>query len=272
MREKFTVALFVVILVFLAVFSADIFHKLFIEVDDEFSGSAAAAFLGAFLAFVFVRIGDLFKSYSDRTTRNHSALIKLNFLLNGLMNELDDNVYIIDKFEESYQRHIESKELSNILVWPNRLHPVSRPKEIIIELINVDLINELFAFDIHLHKLNNSTETLNNAYAEIKNAMMSERITTDEYLRNLSKIRHDLQDMKSFLKASLAETKQSLSAVRILAKKPPLMVYLLKRIAGQKYRKSFPEERGLELSKLNEEIENTKKKGRDRINEIEAKK
>ncbi len=251
MREKLTGVLFVIILVFIAVFSADLFHKLFIEANDEFSGSAAAAFLGAFLAFVFVRLGDLFKSYSDRLTKNHSALTKLNFLFNGLLNELDDNVYIIDKFEESYQRHIETRETANILVWPNRLHSVSRPKEIIIELINIDLINELFALDIHLRKLNNSMETVNNAYSETKNAMISERITPDEYLRNLSKIRGNLQDMKNFLNASLTETKQSLSAVRILAKKPPLIAYFLKRLAGQKYQETFPAERSLELGKLN---------------------
>ena len=74
MREKVATILFVVILAFLGVFSVDVFQKLFIEADEKFTGPASAAFLGAFLAFVFVRVGDFFKSFSDRTTNNHSTL------------------------------------------------------------------------------------------------------------------------------------------------------------------------------------------------------
>lgn len=138
MREKITAILFVVILAFLAVFSTEIFHKLFIVADDKFSDSASAAFLGAFLAFIFVRLSDFFKSYTDRTTKNHSALIKLEHTLNGLLTTLDDNIYVIETFERIYKTYSTNKERTHVFVWANKLHPVAKLDELILELLNID--------------------------------------------------------------------------------------------------------------------------------------
>ena len=119
MREKVASILFIVILAFIAVFSLDVFNKLFIEVEANFSNSASAAFFGAFLAFIFVRIGDFFKSYSDRVTKNHSGLIKLQHTLNNALNTLDDNVYIIETFESLYDKNIVKPQQKKIFVWAN---------------------------------------------------------------------------------------------------------------------------------------------------------
>ena len=123
MREKIAAVLFIVILAFIGVFSADVFNKLFIEVDDKFVGTASAAFLGAFLAFLFVRIGDFFKAYSDRVNRNQSGLIKLQHVLNNLLVTLDDNVYIVDTFESLYKNNVDEPNQKHIFVWANRLRP-----------------------------------------------------------------------------------------------------------------------------------------------------
>lgn len=124
---------------------------------------------------------------------------------------------------------------------------------------------------MHLRKLNESMITINDAYAESKDAMISERIDADNYLANASRIYNDLQDIKKFLSSSIEETIQALAAIRVLAKKRPLMGYLLRRIAGHKYGKTFGDKRAEETSILRNELEEEKSKGQERINEVLAK-
>jgi hypothetical protein len=94
-----------------------------------------------------VRVSDFFKSYSDRTTKNHSALIKLEHALNGLLNTLDDNIFVIETFETIYKTYTKKANQDHVFVWANRLHPVANLDELILELLNIDLINELFTIN-----------------------------------------------------------------------------------------------------------------------------
>lgn len=270
MKEKIAIVLFVIVLAFLAVFSVEIFHKLFIEADNKFANSASAAFLGAFMAFIFVRMGDFFKSYSERITKNHTALIKLEHTLNGLLTTLDDNIYVIETFEKIYKAYSENKEQTNIFVWANKLHPVTKFDDLIIELLNIDLVNELFSLNVNLRKMNESLDTINSAYAETKDALIGRRIATDNYMLNVKRIYMDLLDIKRFLLSSLEDATQALAAVRVLAKNRPLMGYLLRRISGHKYGKTFSAKRHEELLKLRVEIEKIKIEDLDRINNILA--
>jgi hypothetical protein len=268
MREKAAAILFVVILAFLGVFTVDVFHKLFIETDKKFTESASAAFLGAFLAFVFVRVGDFFKSYSDRTTKNHSALIKLEHELNGLLTTLDDNIFVIETFENIYNTYTQQANRNHIFVWANRLHPVANLDELILELLNIDLINELFTLNIHLRKLNESTDTINGAYAETKDALLGGKIDPENYLANVARILKDLLDFKRFISSCIEEITQTLAAVRVLARRRPLMGYLLRRLAGHKYGKTFNSARAAEVATLRTELENTKRESQNRINRV----
>lgn len=268
MRGIIAAILFTIILAFLAVFSAEIFHKLFIEADGKFADSASAAFLGAFLAFMFVRMGDFFKSYSDRTTKNHTALIKVQHVLNGLLTTLDDNVFVIETFEKNFKFHTEKADQTQIFIWGNRLHPVTQIDEHILDLLNIDLINELFALNVHIRKLNESMDTMNDAYVEIKDALMNNRIDQDNYLDNVKKIHKQLLTIKKFLKSSIEETIQALAAVRVLSKKRPLIGYLLRIISGYKYGKTFDTKRTEEIGILRNELETTVGESQDRINTV----
>lgn len=268
MRERVAAILFVVILAFLGVFAVDVFYKLFIESDKRFTESASAAFFGAFLAFLFVRVGDFFKSYSDRTAKNHSTLIKLEHALNGLLNTLDDDAFVIETFETIYKNYTQQTNQDHVFVWANRLHPVANLDALILELLNIDLINELFTLNIHLRKLNESMDTLNGAYAESKEAMIGGNISQENYLKNVDRIHKDLCDIKCFVLSSIEEATQALAAVRVLARRRPLMGYLLRRLAGHKYGKTFSSKKAAEIAVLRAEIENTKRESQDRINKV----
>lgn len=266
MRAKLAVVLFIIVLAFLFVFSWAIFNKLFVEIDPKFAESASAAFLGAFLAFIFVRLGDFFKSYSDRTTKHHSALIKLEHSLNGLIAALDDRIYVIETFEDMYKTYSKDENKSNVFIWANKLHLVAQIDEVLIDLLNVDLINELFSLNIGLRKLNESMDTINTAYFEAKEALLNNRIQTNNYLDNVERIHHRMIEVGQFTHAAMEEAHHALAAVRVLAKKRPLMGYALKILVGHKYGKRFQTERAEELIQISREIENIKKESQIKIN------
>lgn len=268
MREKIAATLFVVILAFITVFSAEVFYKLFIDVDNKLTEAASGAFLGAFLAFIFVRFGDFFKSYSDRVTKGHIALVKLEHSLNSLLGDLDDNAYIIDIFETNYKKHADQIAQNSVFLWGNRLSEVTLIGDVKLELLNIDLINELFILDVHLKKLNDSMNTVNSVYVESKDALLGGKIDKNNYQHNLTNVKIQLQDIKKFLITNIDETKRALSALRVLARKRPLMNYVLRIFAGHKYGNHFEVLREAEMSKLSAEIHDGQTKGKERIDKI----
>lgn len=265
MREKVATILFIIVFAFIAVFFGQVFWKLFIQPNTQFSTSAASAFFGAFLAFLFIRLGDFFKSYSDRITKGHSALVKAEYLLNSLLSELDDNIYVIETFEKLYENNVKSNEDSHVFLWANRLTPVKGLDEVLIDLLNIDLINELFTLNVDLRKLNASMETINGAYKESKDALISKVVDPSNYLENLTRIRKDLHHIKKFFSASITETARALSAVRVLSAKRPLIGYLLIKLPSYRYNRRFKAKREAELKTLLREMKEIKESSKARI-------
>ncbi|WP_157354275.1 hypothetical protein [Aromatoleum toluclasticum] len=270
MREKLAGILFLVILAYLTAFGAGIFNLLFVEANEKFAESASGAFLGAFLAFVFVRTGDFFKAYSDRVTKNHSTLVRLEHALNGLLSTLDDNIFVIETFDDIYKKYAGGGGQTHAFVWANRLHPVPATYELLPDLLNIDLVNELFHLNVSLRKLNESMETINGAYSESKEALISERIDIENYMANVTRIRNDLLVIKKFLASAIEETVRSLGAIRILAKKRPLIGYALLRLAGHKYSECFEDKRLEEVKRLSEEMESIKAESKKQIDKAIA--
>lgn len=272
MREKLASLLFLIVLVFLGVFSYYIFKELFFESNLEFSNSAYAAFLGAFLAFLFVRIGDFLKAFSDRLSRNYNALVKFDHILNSLYNDLDDNIYVVEIFESLYQENIKAVEEKRIFIWANRLHPVRLFDDLILELLNMDLTNELFALNIHLRKFNDSADTINRAYTESKEALISGSIEPKVYIDNLGNTHRHLLDIKSFLISYSEEIKEAISAVRVLCKRKTLMGSIFARLPGRNYSRDFDTHRQEQLKILEEEMTRTRKSSGEKIESVLNKK
>ena len=269
MKARFAVILFLILLGFVFAFAIQIFNKFLSEFDPLFSGTALAAFLGAFFAFLFVRMGDFLKAYSDRMSKSHNTLIKLEHRFNNLLDSLDGNIYIIKVFEEIYSQYENKSEKSNsVFIWANRLKPVGQLDDLVIGVTNIDLINELFTVDIRLRKLNESMETLNGAYLESKDALLRKDIDPENYMVNVKQIRKNLLELKKFIQTQINECLGSLSSVRVLARNRPLIGSLIRLMPGYKYNSRFESEKDLEIKKLKQEIEAAKKRGQERIDGV----
>jgi len=268
MKEKVSTILFTIILVFVAVFCWQVFYKIFIQPSTQFSESAVAAFFGAFLAFLFIRIGEFFKTYSERINKGHNALIRLEHLLNSLLGQLDDNVYVTEIFESFYESYVKNQQNARVFIWANRLTPVKVLSDMLIDLLNIDLVNELFLLNEGLRKLNDSMETINGAYKESKDALISKVIVPENYIENLTRIHKSILEIREFIKASISETTQALAAIRVLAKNRTLIGYLLKRLPSYKYGPTFKVKCENELKKILQEMDEIKKASRSKIDAI----
>jgi hypothetical protein len=119
-----------------------------------------------------------------------------------------------------------------------------------------------------LRKLNDTIETINGAYKESKDLLISKTIDPANYKENLSRIRENLLKIKKFFFASISETQQAQSAIRVLAKNRPLMGYLMKRLPSHKYGRRFEAKRKNELKIMLREMDEIKKEGKSKIDAI----
>lgn len=256
-------AFLITIIAFLFASGFIVFSKLFLAIESEYIKSAAGAFMGAFLAFIFVRISDGFTAYYNRKEKNHSALVKYQHYLNSLLTELDDNIFLIDTFEKIF-----NSNNKNIPVWGNRLKEVPIDKSLIYDLLNIDLINEIFSLNTHLNKINGSCNTINHSYGEILKAFLDKIIPLEDYLRNVDKMKKDVFDIRKFIYKEQEETKHILSVVRVLCRDYTFFSQIIRLFSKTKYTKRLTKAIKNESLVLEDEINEVQTESQERINNV----
>ncbi len=266
MHRVASILLFVAIVAFVAGGMFILAMDLFIAVDELYSNAATGAFMGAFFAFLFVRIGEFWSSYSARIQKGHSALVQLELLLNSNLNVIGDNIYIIEDFEQLYADYANPTE-KVAFIWANRLQEIPLITEFISQPTNIDLINELFSLNTAYRKLNDSMSTTNLGYGETKAAFISKNMELDNYRLNMTRLRARLLEIRLFLKHEFENTIRVYSAARVLAKKRTLLGYIMHILPGRHYHNDFEGERASEMDKLRNEIAETRAKSQQEIEE-----
>lgn len=268
MRQTLATIFLAIVFSFIFVFGLQIFESLFIEPDDKFISNASSAFLGAFFAFLFVRIADFFKAYADRVAKGYDTLVKLQYMFNSLMSAVDDNIYVIEYFEGIYSKNIESVSPSVPFVWANRLGQAPLFGELLPDLLNADLANELFSLNTEIRKLNDSCESTNLGYKEAKDAFIAKNIETSAYIDNLTMLHERLLEIKPFHNRAIDDSIHALAAIRVLLRKKPLITYVLRKIAMSRYSEHFEKNRASEKLVLEDEILKSKEEGKRKISEV----
>jgi len=245
---------------FIFVFGVFIFDKIFIQTDLDYINNAIGAFMGAFFAFLFIRISEVFTKIYERKKRHNDALVKLEYIYNEYLNIISDNIFIIDDFIGISQDAIQKNQP---FIYFNNLHQFPINKEIILDLYNIDLINEVFSFNSNINKINDSIDAVNRAYAEIKNIFIQKQIDYKTYEINVNMLIKKFQEIKKFLVALTEEDKEVIAMIRILLERKPLLIHL-KEYFSDKLKKQIPEE----IKKIEKEINTVETKDKKRINEI----
>lgn len=243
-----------------------VFSSLFSAQSTKFLENFQGAFLGAFFAFLFIRIGEALTKIYERHSKNNLAIVQLQHHFNDCLTLITDNMHLIDIFLEVINT-TETKP-NEPIIYTSQLHPVPIKRDLLVALINVDFINEVFSINVRLRKLNDSMQTVNSSYAQTKKAFIEKHINVQTYNANVVSLKPDLETFKRFLSALRDEIVKMIAASRILIKDEPVLSKIIGLTFKSRYTKSFKNKLPEEIKRLRKEIEEIAKESRENIERI----
>lgn len=267
-KQKFYVELILttIVLTFVLVFTFFIFNKIFIKQEPTYLTNTISAFLGAFIAFIFIRFAEFLDKIFKRMAKHRDALLSLQKLGNEYLNTIGDNIFVIDDFTK-----IAKKRLGQTppFIYFNELHEFIYDKQLIKGLTNLEIANDLFSFEASVEKMNSSIRATNRFYLVIRDALVSGSITSESYSQNVNNLLGKLNELKGFLKDLEDEDLVLMTKVRILIdEEQTFYTRVLNRVAKKELTQKQIDRMPKERKKLEMEIEETKKISRSRIDKV----
>ena len=110
-----------------------------------------SAFGGAFFAYIFVRLGELFNRISKREKLNLDTLVEVEYVLNDHLNRIGQNINILEAL-------LVVVDTKSPVVNFMRIKPIPNDKSGLQDLKNLDFINDLFSYFVDLEKINEGFE------------------------------------------------------------------------------------------------------------------
>lgn len=217
------------------------------------------AFTGAFFAFLFFLLAEILSKASERIRKHYNAIVKIEHCSNDYLNYISDNRFLFKNFIIALKKGS---------IYINRFLLLPIEKDITLELLDLPLINRIFSFNTSVRKMNNSIETINNWYDEIKGAYLKGRINKSIYKKNTENLITELQDLDGFLISLEEKTKNIVALVRILLEDKPFAIRIVHLFSRDKSLKISDERIISEKKKLNLEIEKRAKESRKEIEEV----
>jgi len=227
----------------------------------------AGPFFGASFAFIFIRVGDAIKRYYDRRFKNHDSLVHLEHYLNDVAARIDENIYLADGFIKVVSTSV--VESGTISASGNRLTSIPFDRELLLGLTNLDLINDLFSFQIGIRKLNDTTESLARKYDRAASSLAGPNPDVIAYRLNAERALEGMRFLRVALRQSYDEALVLLAKVRLLAHDLPFLAWLMQLSTRTRYTRDFERRVQVERERLKEELEQSRLESRKRIRAME---
>lgn len=253
-----TTILLSIIFSFFFVFCVFFFIKIFINGSSEYIYQGYAAFLGAFLAFLFVRLAEFFERIRNRQKMAYNEIVTLDSVLNVNYGILHDNLFLIDNF---------IKALTEAKAHIGSIHQFYISNDYLTNLINMYHINRLFSLFTDLRRMNNDIDTSNAWNVELRTAYTQKNITIEEYKLNAQELVKKLSELKKHLVVLGTEIEEVAVENRIIMQKEkPMFLGFTNLIFGSDKIKFSAEEKNIEKEKFKNEVDALQKKSQEKIN------
>lgn len=221
--------------------------------------SGIGAFLGAFFAFIFVKIGEWISIKRKGNVNHFNSLIQIERLLNRIFARLEENIL-------TFQKNLGALESMKLLAWSS--HEVPFNNKLSDDLKNIDFVNEYFSFSIDMETLNNDFETMKSMYGEIKSLFLDEKISPEAYKDNIvffiDRIELIVKHMKNFQDKAF----QLLTKTRLLQKEKKNWTPLFAAFPKKHYPNNFGKKIEEESKILKKEIEGVREKSEKEKEEV----
>ena len=218
------------------------------------------SFSGAFFAFIFLRLAEFFSKLYERQVKNYNSLVNLVNQLNEIGGIINDNLYIIPGF-------IKTIDTGN--VYFTNLHTMPINKEHYANLLNLEIINDLFSYNYQVRKNNDDIETVSRGYNDVKNALIQKNISHEDYKMNASEIAKNLKVLEKFQKDLQWEAIVLVAKVRVRIKHDqPLGSKIMSTFFWKTRLNLKKQEIEKEIEKVTLEIETNRKKSKEEIERV----
>lgn len=249
-----------------------------LRADDERTFNIAfGAFLGAAFSFLFVQIAAWLNRTRDRTKRNYLRLVVLQRQLNEALAALVDNQQLAEGFRKATESQwsvdsIEPTRTPSFSVTVALMFPEELVTEISLDdLTNVDLVNDLFSFQVHLKNLNRLIRSVNLGYQDAAEEVRKPgvlRSDFDAFLEQRKATSRHLKVLRGLIDKTLNECIDVLAKVRVLSEDQPLFDWLLRKVTRSRYRKEMKPWSQQERSLIKSEMEEVRAESRERIRAV----
>lgn len=229
-------------------------------VESDLFLNGASAFAGAFFAFLFLRLSELLTKLYERQVKHYNSLVGLGVQLNDVGGVIHDNLYVLPRF-------IQTIGLGNI--YFNNLRTIEIDRGPYKDLINPELLDELFSYNYQLRKANDDIETVSSGYQDIKNALIQGNITLQDYRINVVALSENLESLNKFLQNLQEETVILLARVRLRIKQDkPIGSKIIHFFIPAAKKRLRNEEIRKEAARLRLEIEESANKSQKKLKKI----
>jgi hypothetical protein len=237
--------------------------------DSRLSGILLAAFMGAFCSFLFVRLGEALTRLYQRQQRNQRALVILQHRLNYSLVIADDNIWLVDLFLKNVSPSIDKGEA--IRASADRLNLFRVDEELLVDLVNIDLINELFALNVTLHKANDSIDTMERLYQSTLEPVRTgslDQATALMYTQNMERILPQMKLLRSHLIETQKDLVDLLAKVRVLSRRPTVSSWILRQVVRLNYPPGFERRVVDERRRLEIEMQQSGQASQEKIERV----
>jgi hypothetical protein len=223
---------------------------------------ALGSFLGIFLGFVLGQLSEKTKENRSRWKEHGSALAKIEHRLQAVLGLISDNKISI----KSALGAIANLKNNTPIV---RSEPHILPLDLStpLPLLRLKVINELFAYDQTIRKINNDTKMINQAFGEMRSAFIIKGISEEQYIISLKEYGNNLKILEEGYNLIDSETMHLLSVTR-LALKYDKLIFI------KKFLFRIPPHRAItdieithEIKKVENEIQEVQQRSKDKISQ-----
>ena len=258
---------FMLILVLVAVVGTEVFVNGFKNITK--TETLISAFAGAFFAYVFLKIGELFTRLYLAELDNQKTITELEHIMNIYMNKLHNNVFVADDMLKTINKPRQEQNLTNLIAINfNFFKPVEFDQSNLKKLRNLDFLNDVFDYYADLEKLNDSMVSVQKFYELLTTNLISGNLSADRVRVNVAVVGKKIEELRKFIVDAREKAVVIASKSQVLHDQRNPLTRLVIRTKPEFYNDKFPEAVEKRMKQNQKAIQETLKKSRKEIQDL----